>query len=99
MERPVHTWASNPEAPTVTAASPITTMRKKLTPCIRKTARDRYHVTSTGDLSDDQATEVIRFLTTALTADIVGQLDSVSQDSSREIPAPGLGENTGGTVS
>jgi hypothetical protein len=37
-------------------------------------------VTSTGDLSDDQAAEVIRFLTAALTADFVRQLDSISQD-------------------
>ena len=34
----------------------------------RQWLKDRYHVTSTGDLSGDQAAEVIKFLTIALTA-------------------------------
>ena len=62
----------------------------------RRWLQDRYYVTSTGDLSDDQAAEVIGFLTTALTADIVGQLASISKDVSQEIPAPAPCENTGG---
>ena len=54
-------------------------------------------MTSTRDLSDDQATEVIEFLTTVSTADIVRQLASVSRTGTGEIPAEGPSENTGAT--
>jgi phage recombination protein Bet len=63
----------------------------------RRWLEHRYRVTSTGDLSDDQATEVIEFLTTVSTADIVRQLASVSRTGTGEIPAEGPRENTGGT--